>query len=95
MNPQPKEETESLEPEPPKLLERSLLLRRLAVSLWAGFLGAMPMMVIIPAVLPADMLPMMGMAGLSQLFFAVWACAAVAAAVAVVLTHSGGDNHGG
>lgn len=62
-------------------------LRLLSITLWASFLGAIPTLLMLVAVLPAEVLPVLSLNRLSAFFFAAWLCALVPASLGVLLTH--------
>lgn len=62
-------------------------LRLLAVSLWAGFLGAIPTLLLLMALQPVEHQLPLSLGRLSLLFFAAWLCAFISASIGVLLTH--------
>ena len=62
-------------------------LRMLAISLWAGFLGALPFMLVLIAALPDAALPAFGFGAFSVFFLSSWMCAFIAASIGVLLSH--------
>jgi hypothetical protein len=73
----------------PDVLARRPGLRLLAVTLWAGFLGAMPMLAAFLFVLPPAWPELLALGALSKIFFLCWLLALLPAFVAAVLSVRG------
>jgi hypothetical protein len=73
----------------PDVLVRRPGLRLLAVTLWAGFLGAMPMLAAFLFVLPPAWPELLALGALSKIFFLCWLLALLPAFVAAVLSVRG------
>ncbi|TAJ52570.1 MAG: hypothetical protein EPN60_02710 [Nevskiaceae bacterium] len=63
--------------------------RLVAITLWASFLGAIPMLLTWLLLLPEEYATKLGLSELSFGFFMCWLAAAAPAAIAVLLTHAG------
>lgn len=63
--------------------------RLVAISLWASFLGAIPMLLTWLLLLPEEYAATLGLAELSFGFFMCWLAAAAPAAIAALLTQAG------
>jgi hypothetical protein len=64
-------------------------LRLLAVTLWASFLGGIPILLTWLALLPDDVAAGLGIADLSMAFLLWWVAAAIPTSIGVLLTHPG------
>lgn len=75
---------------------RQARLRLLAVTLWAGFLGAVPMLTMLLFALPPIWPDLLAMGALSKAFFLCWLLALLPALVTgLLLTHRPrGGSHG-
>lgn len=62
-------------------------LRLLAITLWASFLGAIPTLLMVLALLPAENHAPLSLGRLSLMFFAAWLCAFIPASIGVLLSH--------
>ncbi len=70
----------------PDLLLRRPALRMAAVTLWAGFLGAVPMLLMFLFAVPLAWPELLTLGALSQIFFLCWLLASVPAFVAALLS---------
>jgi ABC-type proline/glycine betaine transport system permease subunit len=70
----------------PDVLAQRPGLRLLAVTLWAGFLGAVPMLAVFLFTLPPVWAELLAIGALSKAFFLCWLLALLPAFVAGVLT---------